>query len=100
MPSCPSPHLPAGLVLLILCGFGLLRTQHGAMPWTSDRQRRTLLYRYAARGFSTGLTYEKPSWAAELSPLTEAIMEPPHINARPDIAALVAEEEEEEAGGG
>jgi hypothetical protein len=65
---------------------------HGALPWVANHQRRTLLYRFAARGFQPGAPPDL-SFAAELSPLGRAIMEPAHISGRPDLAKLLAEEE-------
>lgn len=69
---------------------------HGAQPWVASHQRRTLLYRFAAQGFTSGYRVAPP-WAESLSPLGKAIMEPPHQGSRPDLAALIAEEEAEEA---
>ena len=75
---------------------------HGALPWVASHQRRTLLYRYAARGFAassrsphtTSAIERAQSFRSELSPLGQAILEPPGYGNRPDIATLVAQEEE------
>jgi ectoine hydroxylase-related dioxygenase (phytanoyl-CoA dioxygenase family) len=75
---------------------------HGALPWVASHQRRTLLYRYAARGFDasshspdTKSAIERAqSFRSDLNPLGQAILEPPGYGNRPDIAALVAQEAE------
>ena len=64
------------------------------MPWTAKHQRRTLLYRYAARGFSSG-SNDKPQFYDQMSPLAQAILEPAHYGNRPDIALLLEQERDE-----
>jgi hypothetical protein len=71
------------------------------MPWVESHQRRTLLYRYAGRGFATGSNNSSTDYldqesAEEWTPLARAILEPAHINGRPDIATLVVEEEKQQ----
>ncbi len=70
---------------------------HGALPWIADHQRRTLLYRYAERGFSTNSNrlHDYAPFYEEMSPLGKAILEPAHYGNRPDIAALLRQEEEQ-----
>lgn len=73
---------------------------HGTLPWKGKHERRTLLYRYADGGFVNAkgmndLTKYCPFYD-ELTPLQQAIMEPPYNAQRPDIAALL--EEQEKAG--
>ena len=73
---------------------------HGALPWIADHQRRTLLYRYAERGFSSGGSNNVLDYAPfyqEMTPLGKAILEPAHYGSRPDIAALLRQEEEQAA---
>ena len=80
-------------------------------PDQSERQRRTLLYRYSSRGFDGGngagsgvgerqseSFHDTSGFRGGMSPLGQAILEPAHLGNRPDIAALLAEEEQ--GGGG
>jgi hypothetical protein len=64
------------------------------MPWVASHQRRTLLYRYAGRGFATGSNNSSTDYLDQ--ELARAILEPAHINGRPDIATLVVEEEKQQ----
>lgn len=70
---------------------------HGTLPWTAAHERRTLLYRYGAGGWSGGkgaLRIENYApFYDDLTPLQQALMEPPYYSDRPDIAALLGEEE-------
>ena len=68
---------------------------HGALPWIAAHQRRTLLYRYAERGFSAGSNdiADYAPFYDSMSPLAQAILEPAHYNNRPGIADLLAEQE-------
>ena len=68
---------------------------HGALPWVAAHQRRTLLYRYAERGFSAGSNdiADYAPFYDSMSPLAQAILEPAHYNHRPGIADLLAEQE-------
>ena len=70
---------------------------HGTLPWTAAHERRTLLYRYSSGGWSSSKgTVRIEDYAPfydELTPLQQALMEPPYYPGRPDIAALLAEEE-------
>ncbi|MXZ10765.1 MAG: phytanoyl-CoA dioxygenase family protein [Gemmatimonadetes bacterium] len=74
---------------------------HGAMPWTADHERRTLLYRYAAGGYVNPPSGNDPAKYApfmdELTPLQQAIMQPPHNAGRIDVAALIEAEEKASA---
>ena len=76
---------------------------HGTLPWKGDHERRTLLYRYGAGGWSSGKGTLDPKQYApfcdELTPLQQAIMEPPYYSDRPDIAALLDAEEGARAAG-
>jgi hypothetical protein len=59
-----------------------------------SRQRRTLFYRYAARGFSTTVMdpEDYAPFRAKMSPLGQAILEPAGYHGRgrrTDIAALL-----------
>ena len=70
---------------------------HGTLPWTAPHERRTLLYRYAAGGFvnSKGMIRREQycPFYDELTPLQQAIMEPPYNANRRSVAALLAEQE-------
>ena len=70
---------------------------HGTLPWKGKHERRTLLYRYAAGSFvnAKGMNRleEYCPFYDELTPLQQAIMEPPYNPGRPNIAALLAEQE-------
>ena len=74
-------------------------TTHGTKPWRGDHQRRTLLYRYAhgaINHFSSAADGADPDtyapFRAQMSPLGQAVLEPPHGGKRPNILALVEEE--------
>ncbi len=86
-------HLP------MKAGSALIFTEaltHGTLPWKAKHERRTLLFRYAAGGFVnplSGASAEKYApFMDELTPLQQAIMEPPHSAHRPDVKALVEAE--------
>lgn len=70
---------------------------HGTLPWTADHERRTLLYRYAAGGFvnAPGMNIREKyaPFYDELTPLQQALMEPPYNPNRPDIIALLEKQE-------
>ena len=70
---------------------------HGTLPWKGKHERRTLLYRYAAGSFvnakGVNRLEEYCPFYDELTPLQQAIMEPPYNPGRPNIAALLAEQE-------
>lgn len=70
---------------------------HGTLPWKGRHERRTLLYRYAAGSFvnARGMNRleEYCPFYDELTPLQQAIMEPPYNADKPDISALLAEQE-------
>lgn len=63
-------------------------TLHGTLPWTSDRERRSLLVRYSPKylHFAGGF-YETsfPEWTQELTEAQRATLEPPYIYNRPLI---------------
>lgn len=87
-------HLP------MQAGDALIFTEaltHGTLPWKAKHERRTLLYRYAAGGFvnakGQGILEQYCPFYDELTPLQQAIMEPPHNANRADVAALLAEQE-------
>ena len=87
-------HLP------MKAGSALIFTEaltHGTLPWQGAHERRTLLYRYAAGAFVNARGMNNPEQYApfldELTPLQQALMEPPYNPGRPDIAALLKEEE-------
>jgi hypothetical protein len=69
---------------------------HGSLPWTATHERRTLLYRYSHGGSSSSKgTVRIEDYAPfydELTPLQQALMEPPYYPGRPDIAALLEQE--------
>lgn len=71
---------------------------HGSLPWQADHERRTLLYRYSAGGYvNPPSAYDPAKYAPfmdELTPLQQAIMQPPHNALRPDVAALIKAEEQ------
>ena len=64
-------------------------TIHGALPWTADHERRSLLYRYCPKYMQWGrenygeLTL--PEWTKELTEVQRAVLEPPYMNSRPLI---------------
>jgi ectoine hydroxylase-related dioxygenase (phytanoyl-CoA dioxygenase family) len=70
---------------------------HGTLPWKATHERRTLLYRYAAGGFVNAKGMNRLEqycpFYDELTPLQQAIMEPPYNANRADIAALLTEQE-------
>lgn len=86
------PETRAGDVILFSEG-----TVHGAKAWTSDRQRRTALYRFAPATNSYGRSYfgheagGLPSWPPAmydgLNAAQRAVLEPPYANRldRPNI---------------
>ena len=87
-------HLP------MKAGAALIFTEaltHGTLPWQGAHERRTLLYRYAAGAFVNARGMNNPEQYApfldELTPLQQALMEPPYNPGRPDIATLLEEEE-------
>lgn len=69
---------------------------HGTLPWKGKHERRTLLYRYAAGGFVNPKGHNRIEeycpFYDELTPLQQAIMEPPYNAGRPNIAVLMAEQ--------
>ena len=86
-------HLP------MKAGSALIFTEaltHGTLPWTASHERRILLYRYAAGPFVNAPGMNRPEQYApfldELTPLQQALMEPPYNPNRPDIAALLEAE--------
>lgn len=74
---------------------------HGTLPWTATHERRTLLYRYSAGAWSSAPgTVQREQYAPfydELTPLQQALMQPPYSPNRPDIAALLEAEVNESA---
>ena len=70
---------------------------HGTLPWTAAHERRTLLYRYAAGPIAPAPGATRPEEYApfrdELTPLQQALMEPPYNAGRPDLRALIEAEE-------
>lgn len=87
-------HLP------MKAGSALVFTEaltHGTQPWKATHERRTLLYRYAAGPFVNAPGMNRPEQYApfmeELTPLQQALMEPPYNPNRPDIAALLEAQE-------
>lgn len=71
-------------------------TVHGAMPWTADRQRRVVIYRFAPATLAYGRSYS-PQWPQEmldgLTPNQRAVLEPPYA-VRLDRPVVVPGEEE------
>lgn len=69
---------------------------HGTLPWTSEQERRTLIYRFAPAGVAYGRGYT-PSWPAEttkdMTPAQLAVMQPPYSQrmSRPAVHPLTAE---------
>lgn len=66
---------------------------HGALPWTGDRERRVLIYRYQPGPLSVGRPVPAGHFEeiAALSPLHRALLEPPYLPDRPNIAELLEE---------
>ena len=63
-------------------------TLHGALPWTADHNRRSLLYRYVSRylNFHHGMNQtSQPDWVSELTEVQRAALEPPYVYNRPVI---------------
>ena len=63
-------------------------TLHGTLPWTAERERRSLLYRYSPMYLHfAGGTYAsvQPEWVSELTEAQQAVLEPPYIYNRPLI---------------
>ncbi len=64
-------------------------TIHGALPWTADHERRSLLYRYCPKYMQWAPhnygDHELPEWTAELTDLQQAVLEPPYMDSRPLI---------------
>jgi ectoine hydroxylase-related dioxygenase (phytanoyl-CoA dioxygenase family) len=54
---------------------------HGTLPWTSDQQRRAVLYRFSPATMAYGRGYT-PSWPSEITsgmtPAQLTVMEPPY----------------------
>jgi hypothetical protein len=85
------PETKAGDVVLFSEG-----TVHGAKAWTSNRERRTCLYRFSPATNVYGRSYfgnEGGGWPPAmydgLSPAERAVLEPPYANRldRPNINA-------------
>jgi len=88
------PATKAGDVVLFSEG-----TVHGAMPWTSDAQRRCALYRFAPATMAYGRSYfrgdgedaDATLWPAKfydgLNDAQRAVLEPPYANRldRPNV---------------
>ena len=64
-------------------------TIHGALPWTADHERRSLLYRYCPKYMQWNAdNYGEltlPEWTKELTEVQRAVLEPPYMNSRPLI---------------
>ena len=64
-------------------------TIHGALPWTADHERRSLLYRYCPKYMQWAPhnygEHELPEWTEELTDLQRAVLEPPYMDNRPLI---------------
>jgi len=58
-------------------------TVHGALPWTSEHERRVALYRFAPSTIAYGRSYY-PQWPSamleDLSEQQRAVLEPPYAN--------------------
>ena len=57
---------------------------HGTWPWNSDRERRSLLYKYSPGHMAWSSTYPTAADAPETAddPVLRRIMEPPYIGRR------------------
>ena len=63
-------------------------TTHGTLPWKSNGERRTALYRYTPKYMHyAGGVYETslPEWTSELTEAQRSVLEPPYIYHRPLI---------------
>ena len=64
-------------------------TIHGALPWTADHERRSLLYRYCPKYMQWAPhnygDHKLPDWTAELTDQQRAVLEPPYMDNRPLI---------------
>ncbi len=64
-------------------------TIHGALPWTADHERRSLLYRYCPRHMQWAShnygEHKLPEWTKELNEVQRAVLEPPYMDNRPLI---------------
>jgi ectoine hydroxylase-related dioxygenase (phytanoyl-CoA dioxygenase family) len=60
---------------------------HGTWPWTADRERRSLLYKFCPGHMAWGGSYPSPDDApgAEWSPEARRILEPPYIGRRAPV---------------
>ena len=76
-------------------------TIHGALPWTADHHRRSLLYRYVPKYVDFHAEYVEtkfPDWVDELTEVQKAVVQPPYVYQRPliedDSETLVFPQEE------
>lgn len=53
---------------------------HGTLPWTSDRERRTVIYRFAPAGLAYGRGYMPwpDDWVEGATEAQRAVLEPPY----------------------
>ena len=61
---------------------GLRATVHGALPWTAEHERRSLLFRYVPGHMATGALEPPPPWVAELTLAQQTAFEPPSSSGR------------------
>ena len=57
-------------------------TTHGSLPWTSEANRRALLYKFSPGNSAYGTiagTVEYPSWVEDMTPQQRAVMLAPSI---------------------
>lgn len=67
---------------------------HGTLPWTGRDDRRTLFIRYSPGSMCFRADPMPPNYAQfahELTPLQQALVEPPYYMCRPSIAKLLDE---------
>ena len=66
---------------------------HGALRWKGSHERRVAIYRYITGIMSTGRPTlpQQAETIAAMSPLHAALLEPPYLSGRPNIARLLEE---------
>ena len=77
---CHQPAAKAGDVIMFSEA-----TVHGTRPWTSDAERRAVLYRFAPANMAYGKAYT-PAWPKGMSDRMDeqqrAVLEPPYSKLR------------------